>query len=363
MPPKASTSQGGDAPFSLPAFLKLLTTPQRQKKALSMHQAIQAAGKLIPAGANTLEKIKALSQTELAGIGIADEELRKGLAALSRSGKASPGKRKRGSDLDRPLPTSESQANEVIQMDYDFEEILHVEALLIKSVVVNRAPVLTAWACVCAERLGFKRQEALSIAQSFTDVTASAKGVSLGILPASAARASAGSSQPYVELMGRQIPVLTMQDGEWRGITKGAVAEPAQAWSYLQRAFRQQLGAVVGALRLLADSFEADELARIGFSLYADFRPESDGGAKGWGQKAEMKLRTILDLRRAVPNEDEAGLDDGEEVKEEEDAGVEEGLFADDDDDGSTARKKPKLEEEEDEFGGEDVDWGSVPDY
>lgn len=37
-----------------------------------------------------------------------------------------------------------------------------------------------------------------------------------------------------------------MQDGEWRGITKGAVAEPAAAFGYLQRGFRQQLGAVVG---------------------------------------------------------------------------------------------------------------------
>lgn len=34
---------------------------------------------------------------------------------------------------------------------------------MLKSVVVNRAPVMTAWACVVAERLGFQRQEALSI--------------------------------------------------------------------------------------------------------------------------------------------------------------------------------------------------------
>lgn len=32
-----------------------------------------------------------------------------------------------------------------------------------KSAIVNRAPVMTAWAMVVAERLGFKREEALSI--------------------------------------------------------------------------------------------------------------------------------------------------------------------------------------------------------
>ena len=129
MQQKASSSQGGSSSFSLPAFLKLLTTPQPQRgvKTLSMSQAMAAAAKLVPAGATSLQKIKELSQTDMARIGIADEDVRKGLVALSgrQSGKASPGKRKRGSDLDKPLPTSET--TEVIQQDYDFEEILHEE--------------------------------------------------------------------------------------------------------------------------------------------------------------------------------------------------------------------------------------------
>ena len=33
----------------------------------------------------------------------------------------------------------------------------------VKSGVINRAPVMTAWAMVVAERLGFEREEALSI--------------------------------------------------------------------------------------------------------------------------------------------------------------------------------------------------------
>jgi hypothetical protein len=45
----------------------------------------------------------------------------------------------------------------------DFDEILDEDVLRHKSTVVNRAPVMMAWACVVAERLGFTREEALSI--------------------------------------------------------------------------------------------------------------------------------------------------------------------------------------------------------
>ncbi len=41
------------------------------------------------------------------------------------------------------------------------------QVLRTKSTVVNRAPVMNAWATVVAERLGFKREEALSIGLSF----------------------------------------------------------------------------------------------------------------------------------------------------------------------------------------------------
>jgi hypothetical protein len=45
----------------------------------------------------------------------------------------------------------------------DFHEVLNEDALKLKSAIVNRAPVMMAWACVVAERLGFSREEALSI--------------------------------------------------------------------------------------------------------------------------------------------------------------------------------------------------------
>jgi hypothetical protein len=78
---------------------------------------------------------------------------------------------------------------------------------------------MTAWATVVAERLGFRREEALSIgalpvsstahgltraAQAYTEMNANAKGQSLGIIGPSRDNL-AGSSQPFVELMGRKV--------------------------------------------------------------------------------------------------------------------------------------------------------------
>ena len=58
----------------------------------------------------------------------------------------------------------EAAADEGVALgSLDFDEILDEDALKHKSTVVNRAPVMMAWASVVAERLGFTREEALSI--------------------------------------------------------------------------------------------------------------------------------------------------------------------------------------------------------
>ena len=41
---------------------------------------------------------------------------------------------------------------------------------------INRAPVLTSWAAVVAERLGFDREEALTLGKSVAGLTAQSKG-------------------------------------------------------------------------------------------------------------------------------------------------------------------------------------------
>ena len=49
------------------------------------------------------------------------------------------------------------------------------------TVTINRAPVLTLWAAVVAERLGFDREEALTLGKSVAGLTAQSKGQRLGI--------------------------------------------------------------------------------------------------------------------------------------------------------------------------------------
>ncbi|GJE84210.1 hypothetical protein PsYK624_002860 [Phanerochaete sordida] len=180
-----------------------------------------------------------------------------------------------------------------------FNEVLDEEALQSKFVVINRAPIMMAWASVVAERLGFQREEALSIASVYTEMNAISKGVSIGLYDAAKQKgveASRGGSQPYVDLMGRR-PLYQTASGRWRALAGGSPVAPASAFSYISRALRQTAPSVLGALRLLAASFAPDELNRRGFYLYADFRPD----VAGWGGRGEVRCAKILALRRKEP--------------------------------------------------------------
>ena len=74
---------------------------------------------------------------------------------------------------------------------------------------------------------------------------------------------------------------------------------------------------IVGAMRLLAGSYEPEELNRKGFSLYCDFRPETEAGKSGWGKRGKVSCEVILKLRkeRVDPKEEGAFGYFNEEVK------------------------------------------------
>jgi hypothetical protein len=48
-------------------------------------------------------------------------------------------------------------------------------------ILINRTPVLTLWAAIVAERLGFKHDEALSLGKAVAGLNAQSKGRHLGI--------------------------------------------------------------------------------------------------------------------------------------------------------------------------------------
>ncbi|KAK7695880.1 hypothetical protein QCA50_000518 [Cerrena zonata] len=222
------------AKIPLPTFLKVLTS-----NGVPAAKAMQAAGKIYKQY-NTRAALTFLTDFDLEKAGVAEKDLRKQIIiALKKAGykgnatagksKAGPSrqnsasnktnpdpnapqtqtarrKRKRDDDLnellpDRPIDEGESLGN------LDFNEVLNEETLMSKSVVINRAPIMAAWSFIVAERLGFQREEALSIASVYTEMNAISKGVSLGIYDQSKKKgieASKDGSQPYVDLMGRR---------------------------------------------------------------------------------------------------------------------------------------------------------------
>src|SRR4051795_12144324 len=107
---------------------------------------------------------------------------------------------------------------------------------------INRAPVLTLWAAVVAERLGFDRATGLTLGQAVAGLSAYAKGVSLGIIEPSPelVREQSGrlaeGEQLRVDLLGRAVPVPRTPDGV-RAVNKGKPGNPAQIEKYLAGKF------------------------------------------------------------------------------------------------------------------------------
>src|ERR1017187_4930417 len=91
-------------------------------------------------------------------------------------------------------------------------------------IVINRAPVLTLWAAVVAERLGFKHDGALSLGKALAGLNAKSKGRRLGIFKPSPkelkkVREQKRGEEFRVDLLGRALPVVNAEEGV-RAVTK-----------------------------------------------------------------------------------------------------------------------------------------------
>ncbi len=169
-------------------------------------------------------------------------------------------------------------------------------------VEINRAPVLTLWASIVAERLGFDHDEALSLGKALAGLNAQSKGRRLGIFQASDKGAKEARKQKEgesfaVAFMGRQIPAKNTPDGI-RALNKDAIQKPEAAQKYLESKFGDDLDACIDAMTKLARAYTAAELDQAAFGLYEQFRPEIPAGVKGWGAKGELKLDVIRQLAR-----------------------------------------------------------------
>ena len=171
------------------------------------------------------------------------------------------------------------------------------------TVMINRAPVLTLWAAVVAERLGYEHAAALTIGKCLAGLNAQSKGRMLGIFgpPKGPEKGlppkKVGLGEDFwVEICERGVPVKNTADGI-RAVVKDKPIDPAKVGEYLQSKFGDDLDAVRRAMKDLAGSFAPDELAARAYALYERFRPDIPPGQRGWGVQGTLDLELIRSLR------------------------------------------------------------------
>ena len=171
-----------------------------------------------------------------------------------------------------------------------------------QSIQINRAPVLTLWAAVVAERLGYDEEAALTLGKAVAGLNAQSKGRRLGIFEAPergkaekrAAEARRDEAR-LVPLLGRGVPVVETARGI-RAVANEGEVDPAGVARYLAQKFGDALDEVREAMRELAASFPRARLEDIAFSLYERFRPRIPEGKAGWGAKGLLDVEVIRSL-------------------------------------------------------------------
>ena len=171
-------------------------------------------------------------------------------------------------------------------------------------VMINRAPVLTLWAAVVAERLGFDHGEALSLGKTVAGLNAQAKGRRLGIYhpkpeEIGKAKKHKRGEEFWIELCGRPVPAKNTNAGV-RAVSGDTPIEPDGVQRYLEQKFGDDLQPVQDAMEHLAKALSTDDLADRAYSLYEQFRPSIPPGKKGWGAKGELDLTLIRSLAQAT---------------------------------------------------------------
>jgi len=171
------------------------------------------------------------------------------------------------------------------------------------SVKINRAPVLTLWSAVVAERLGFNADEALTLGKAVAGLTAQSKGQRLGIFTPSPEEVRKKRAQKAkqagvfrLELLGRAVPVLHTDDG-LRAVGKDQKpVTPQSVEKYLASKFGDALADVRAAMTDLARSRRPAALAEEAFRLYEAFRPGVPAGESGWGAQGTLSIRKVRAL-------------------------------------------------------------------
>jgi hypothetical protein len=174
---------------------------------------------------------------------------------------------------------------------------------MVQTIKINRAPVLTLWAAVVAERLGFDHDEALTLGRAVAGLNAYSKGVSLGLFEPSKKTVEdhrekmKHGARLTVALLHRAAPVVRTKDG-LRAVSKDKPIAPASVERYLAGKFGDDLGRVTTAMRKLAGSLPPKQMAAAAYGLYEKFRPAVPAGVGGWGAEGLLDLALISELAK-----------------------------------------------------------------
>jgi hypothetical protein len=186
--------------------------------------------------------------------------------------------------------------------------------MAIDAVTINRAPVLTLWAAVVAERLGFTHDEALTLGRAVAGLNAYSKGTALGIFKPTpkdvrAKREAKTTAEKVlqVELLHRAVPVVQTPGG-LRALSKEQPIVAASVEKYLSSKFKEALSPVSAAMAELADSRNVNDspprLTAFINSFGRPFLPASRVGERRgrsvWRRSGSWRKSNELTDARAV---------------------------------------------------------------
>jgi hypothetical protein len=172
-----------------------------------------------------------------------------------------------------------------------------------KKIKINRAPVLTLWAAVVAERLGYDEETALTLGKAVAGLNAQSKGRKLGIYEEKSEEEKEKESKrekkpaetEFIEILGRGVPAVKTPNG-LRAAIDGEPIHAESVQTYLEQKFKDDLVEARAAMEKLAKAFTPKQLESKAYSLYEKFRPEIPEGKKGWGARGELDLEYIRSL-------------------------------------------------------------------
>ena len=171
-----------------------------------------------------------------------------------------------------------------------------------RKIKINRAPVLTLWAAVVAERMGYKKDEALTLGKAVAGLNAQSKGRRLGIYEEKTEEEKEKEKKKekpvkteLIEILGRGVPTVKTPRG-LRAAIKGEAIHAGSVETYLKQKFKDDLDETRAAMEKLAKAYTPKQLESKAYGLYEKFRPEIPEGTKGWGAKGELDLAYIRSL-------------------------------------------------------------------